>query len=273
MALPDEQAALLRAIVSHAEEDTPRLVYADWLQENGDAEQAAFIRDSIRLARGELRAEEAEPLGQRLKELAYERGDAWVQALGIACTPGRFERGLPLRVTFDGASEFLSVADVLFALLPIRALQISAFGDSDELDDDAVIRLAEMPELARLTDLRLIDHPLVNAGAWEAFFDSQNLPRLEYLSIGGCGVGTAEAEALAGASALDGLTALDLSHNSIGNDGARALVESRYLRKKLQRLWLEDNFFISDELREWLRAWLGEGLFLHSSPHADEEIM
>ncbi|MCI0704403.1 MAG: TIGR02996 domain-containing protein [Planctomycetia bacterium] len=42
--------ALESAIVAHAEEDTPRLVYADWLDENGDPDRAAFIRVQCRLA-------------------------------------------------------------------------------------------------------------------------------------------------------------------------------------------------------------------------------
>ena len=32
----NEREALLRAICEHPDEDTPRLVFADWLQENGD---------------------------------------------------------------------------------------------------------------------------------------------------------------------------------------------------------------------------------------------
>ncbi len=42
--IPDEQAALLAVIVAQPDDDTARLVYADWLQEHGDEEQAAFIR-------------------------------------------------------------------------------------------------------------------------------------------------------------------------------------------------------------------------------------
>src|SRR5688500_15164153 len=45
-----DEAALLNAIVAHADEDTPRLAYADWLDENGDPPRAAFIRVQCRLA-------------------------------------------------------------------------------------------------------------------------------------------------------------------------------------------------------------------------------
>lgn len=39
--------ALLRAICENPREDTPRLVYADWLEENGQHERAAFIRTDV----------------------------------------------------------------------------------------------------------------------------------------------------------------------------------------------------------------------------------
>lgn len=42
---------LLAAILAQPDEDTPRLVYADWLQENGQGERAEFIRVQVEYAR------------------------------------------------------------------------------------------------------------------------------------------------------------------------------------------------------------------------------
>lgn len=44
--------ALLKAILANPEDDTVRLVYADALEENGQAERAEFIRLQIKLAAG-----------------------------------------------------------------------------------------------------------------------------------------------------------------------------------------------------------------------------
>jgi len=41
---------LLNAIIARPDDDTPRLVYADWLEEHGDPERAGFIRLQCRLA-------------------------------------------------------------------------------------------------------------------------------------------------------------------------------------------------------------------------------
>jgi uncharacterized protein (TIGR02996 family) len=39
--------ALLAVIIANPDDDTPRLVYADWLQENGQPERTEFIRLQI----------------------------------------------------------------------------------------------------------------------------------------------------------------------------------------------------------------------------------
>lgn len=43
------QEAFLRAICAHPSDVTPRLVFADWLDENGEPERAEFIRLQIRI--------------------------------------------------------------------------------------------------------------------------------------------------------------------------------------------------------------------------------
>ena len=58
-----DRDALLAAILANPDDDLPRLVYADWLEENGDAllgaerssagERAAFIRAQVEAARAE----------------------------------------------------------------------------------------------------------------------------------------------------------------------------------------------------------------------------
>ena len=44
-----EGLALFRAALAHPDEDTPRLVFADWLQERGEEKRAAFIRAQVDL--------------------------------------------------------------------------------------------------------------------------------------------------------------------------------------------------------------------------------
>jgi uncharacterized protein (TIGR02996 family) len=46
-----QDAGFLQDIVAHPEDDTPRLIYADWLEDHGDPDRAAFIRVQCALAR------------------------------------------------------------------------------------------------------------------------------------------------------------------------------------------------------------------------------
>src|SRR5947209_2547225 len=46
-----ERQALLRAVAETPDDDAPRLVYADWLEEHGEPDQAELIRVSCQLAR------------------------------------------------------------------------------------------------------------------------------------------------------------------------------------------------------------------------------
>ena len=59
--------AFLRAIIENPDDDTPRLVYADWLDEHGQSDRADFIRVQCELAR---LPEEDSPLRQDLVRLA-----------------------------------------------------------------------------------------------------------------------------------------------------------------------------------------------------------
>jgi uncharacterized protein (TIGR02996 family) len=45
-----DERALMAAIIAHPDEDTPRLIYADWLDEDGRPERAEYIRLSVALA-------------------------------------------------------------------------------------------------------------------------------------------------------------------------------------------------------------------------------
>jgi uncharacterized protein (TIGR02996 family) len=47
-----DHAPFLHAICARPEDDGPRLIYADWLDENGECERAEFIRVQCELARG-----------------------------------------------------------------------------------------------------------------------------------------------------------------------------------------------------------------------------
>lgn len=51
MTTHDTRTAILRSVCESPWDDTPRLVYADWCEENGEPERAEFVRVQVELAR------------------------------------------------------------------------------------------------------------------------------------------------------------------------------------------------------------------------------
>ena len=87
--------ALRRVILAEPDDDTPRLIYADWLEEHGDPNRADFIRVQIEHAR--LPRWDARQVRLQLheRELLAHYGARWRADLpdihGV--TWGEFRRG------------------------------------------------------------------------------------------------------------------------------------------------------------------------------------
>lgn len=77
MTATDEQL-LLHACRENPDDDTPRLVLADWLQENGREGAAAYIRDSIAYDSGLQKPEVGKPRRRKEMGLAYKE---WLNSL------------------------------------------------------------------------------------------------------------------------------------------------------------------------------------------------
>jgi uncharacterized protein (TIGR02996 family) len=74
-----DEAGFLAAIAAAPLDDAPRLVYADWLDERGEAAKAEYLRLVVRLSM----AADEEPALSRLLELASGAGDPdWRSAVG-----------------------------------------------------------------------------------------------------------------------------------------------------------------------------------------------
>src|SRR5687768_11840778 len=183
--------AFFRAIEANPDDDTPRLVYADWLDENAASEadraRAEFIRVQCELAR------EPEParlpaLLARERELLVLYGEEWERPLpyrandSIALTG--FHRGFLDPVTLTSAT-FAAHAPHLSERMPLHHVSLVRARD-------VLAAVAACPQLALVRRLTL-------SGGW---------------------VRNAEMTGLAMSPHLDGLLDLDLTHNQIGIRGA-----------------------------------------------------
>ena len=113
-----DRLGMILAIHEQPDDDLTRLAYADWLEEHGEPDRAAFIRIQVELAeledRGEGKSLEADEL--RKKERAF-LGPRWVDRrlwAAEACpelvhfAPPR--DGSPLSGVVDGADRLASAA-------------------------------------------------------------------------------------------------------------------------------------------------------------------
>jgi uncharacterized protein (TIGR02996 family) len=213
-----EHEAFLRAVIAEPDEDAPRLVYADWLEERGDP-RGEFIRLQCTLAAREPRRD----LAARADALREEHEDEWVGPIRGLAQGWKFRRGFIEDVTVAGPT-FLVCDEELFRLAPIRHLRLT----------DAVRHLPSLTLSPALAGLRALDlsHNRFGCPGAQVVAGSSYLGSLTALQLRSTGLEAAGVAALAESLTLARLTLLDLSGNSIGVEGLRALARSPYLGRR-----------------------------------------
>ena len=93
----EQSRAFLEAIRDSPEDDAPRLVYADWLDDHGDTARAEFIRVQCELARMPNDEERRAGLESRERELLSANRATWLGPLDEVLQSGHctFRRGFP----------------------------------------------------------------------------------------------------------------------------------------------------------------------------------
>src|SRR5262245_16946467 len=214
-----QEAAFLDRICAHPEDDGPRLVFADWLDEQNDP-RGEFIRVQVALARSTTDDPRAYDLRDREATLLARYHAEWSDRLRGIAPWTEFRRGFVETVNVD-ARTFLRRAGELFRLAPIRHVRLLDAGST--LD-----RLMQNPHLARLSALTIyaqhIDERLTRA-----LVDSPHLGELRSLNIGRNRVSDRGAERLAWSPRFGNLSALDLSDNALGDTGVSAIAGSSNL--------------------------------------------
>jgi uncharacterized protein (TIGR02996 family) len=227
-----DEAALLRAICDHPDEDTPRLVFADWLTEQGGRVNSAWanaIRAQVWDAQGlpdhPLKGRPLlfnSPYGLRL---FFER--AGVEVLGWE----DWERGFP--ATAHGTFDVLSAAWPKIAhRFPIRRIHLYDLSDSD------LATFVRWPGLHAVRELRV-------TGRWQIPVPPDALALL------------------AESAALRGLEALDARYVEVNDRTVRALLDSPNL-PNLKRARLElyrHSPTVSGQLKDRLEARFGADVF------------
>jgi uncharacterized protein (TIGR02996 family) len=228
-----DEKGLLAAIWDQPHDDAPRLVYADWLEENGQPERAEFIRVQCELARlGEWdESPRTDELEARENKLWAKHRKAWRAALPEALRRDPFHRGFPApQRTFRAPAPFAQLTAADLAGAPSWRFTLKSVRDKHaEL-------IAGAPALARTTRLDLReDRGRLSTAAIDALARGA-LANLEWLSLDNLLPGDAGVEALVSADVphlrgvmLDGNQLTDAAVERLGAWRCRPRLEELYL--------------------------------------------
>jgi uncharacterized protein (TIGR02996 family) len=266
---------LRAAIVAQPDDDIVRLVYADWLEENGQPARAQFIRAQVAAA-------QAEPFGPAARE--HERAAAallgahpeWRQPLKRWAESAEFARGFVESAQVNAAT-FPRNAEAVFAAEPVRALRVIRFASTT-----GVVSLAPLfdtPSLERITRLDVSGLELAPT-EFELLSDSPFLTNLTDLSLRGQAVNPQWLDGFLTdplSPALAGLDVYDLGH--LGPRLAEVLPRLTHRLKRLnvgriaftsdqmQKVLMADSLREIEELRiEWFAGTAREGALSHLNP-------
>ena len=242
------QDAFLRDIIEHRDDDAPRLVYADWLEDHGERDRAEFIRAQCRLAKLPENDPRRPGLERRSEELLGQHAGEWLRPLPewAVREPPEWRRGFVAAVRAKG-EDFLRGAEELLRLCPLEGACLTEAREH-------LPELLQRTHLANLTTLDLYDNGIGAEGA-KALAGSPHLANLTSLNLGNNWIGDEGVVALAGSPHLANLTTVLLVPNEIGAEGAVALASSPHLAN-LTWLNLMENR-IGDEGTEALRQRFG----------------
>jgi uncharacterized protein (TIGR02996 family) len=254
--------AFLADICERPDVDAPRLIYADWLDENGDPDRAEFIRLQVeltatpRFADGRLieplrprrRKGDTSPRPPPLRErdlrariLLRRHGKEWRAGVPRWARAPRFRRGF-VGLVHAEAADWLRASHRLRKRFPIEGLHVDYLapphgeellrgGSLRGLRDLAVPGLSYWPGLVELlassslTSLVELDlSRSVTSGAGLAgLADSPHLTGLWRLELWSNHLVAGDAPALVRWAGRAGLKHLALGDNDLGDDGVRAL--------------------------------------------------
>jgi uncharacterized protein (TIGR02996 family) len=224
----------LRAIRANPADDTARLVYADWLDDHGDADRAEFIRTQCELARGGLDDARRAALVEREGQLLVAQAANWLPSVPYWKTAPRFERGFLVAGPQDHG--WLSIRafldDLDYWLLNWLGPPLMLSNRTEDRTPNWWARLLACPHLGLVGGLRL-NIARLRPGDLRCLIRHPALTELTHLDLGDNDFGNQGARVLAEAP-WPKLRTLNLSHTGMGPPGMRDLVASAHLRNLIR---------------------------------------
>lgn len=235
----EQHESFLRAIFDAPEDDTARLVYADYLQEHGDEDRAGFIRLDCGADRATDEVKRAQLLAERNELVRKQQSHPWPWSntqteRGFPLPPNPLELGTSWHEDVDGLRSV--VVNWRPAWFGARAVRVEA---PPRHTPELLELLFELPFLQQVTDWNLAGYVDLSPEP-----EPEHSPDFDFLPVQSGfrtypTVTASAVNALAHSREALRIASLDLRNNELDNKVARALARSPYL-KNLKRLELSE---------------------------------
>ena len=189
MTIYDHNTPFYDQIIEEPESDEARLIFADWLEEQGDFNRAEFIRVQCSVEHVPFWKPEWSELKAREKELWQANQQQWTEGINLKTINYRFRRGFVDRVILSRGMTINSVKKMVELFPTIQSLKLKTQKDLEQF--------GTLPWFGRLRQLNLA-----------------------------CtGIKQPELEKVITKSNLQQLTSLNLHANTIGGSGASMIMD------------------------------------------------
>jgi len=236
-----DEDGLLQAILAAPEDPVPRLIYADWLEEQGEPDRAALLRCEG-VPKPSLLERALPPIppeyARFVPRIFFEGGllTVTLQMRGLlskvfqASGSEWLRRCRVFRLTLYGTTRDWSRVAAMPLLRQIRLLRV----DPGSLKQTGLAGLLSSPHLGQLLGLEMPRASLNLDNRLELLLKASTLPNLCYLNLTDNQLMAPAMRLLSCWQPAQALVALNLSRNWIGADGLALLLQAPWCRHVTQ---------------------------------------
>lgn len=237
-----EHPGFWQEIIANPDDDTPRLIYADWLEEQGEIQRADFIRTQCQLEAASLDDPNYCDLFERDREIAFLPipTDSLPELSSLHISEAR-SRGFHSEVVWlsEGFSRPSLIEDLnkIVHETPIRSLSLAVYDMNDVPEFDELEPLTNFSEL-NLSEYRWYDDSEINECVRSAF-QAKTFRHLTKLQMEDVGTG-ADCQILAESENLNQLSHFTASFFQSSRDDLQALIQAPWFHG-LRKLRVEND--------------------------------
>ena len=217
------------------DDDALRMVYGDWLTEQGDprGELVTLQCRRLQLARA---GEPVDDIARAEKALIDKHGDVWAEQIHSYVEAHHYERGFITSITVHAPTFVKHAKKIVDALPFLDELQLSAGASAGPIPRAHIVALSACEAFSKISRLDLTnDHYLMSTDELELLLEAPQLPKLRWLRFGfhrgGEGWGKRGAELIAGAPRLTELRFLEIAGQNLERAGLEILLKAKSLAK------------------------------------------